>query len=96
MRVPELRFELEQLFRQQKIAETVFFLMTQRFETAKVDEARDTSTFQILDTPTLPTYRSRPQRRRLAMLGMIGGAAFAGVFLILPAWWRRRRVQTAP
>lgn len=90
MRVPELRFELEQLFREQKIQETVFFLMTQRFETAKVDEARDTSTFQILDQPTLPTYRSRPRRKRIAILGLMGGLAFAAASIIVPAWWRRR------
>ncbi len=90
MRVPELRFEVEQLFREQKIQETVFFLMTQRFETAKVDEARDTSTFQILDQPTLPTYRSRPRRKRIAILGLMGGLAFAAAWIIVPAWWRRR------
>jgi len=90
MRVPELRFELEQLFREQKIQETVFFLMTQRFETAKVDEARDTSTFQILDQPTLPTYRSRPRRKRIAILGLMGGLAVAAASILAPAWWRRR------
>lgn len=91
MRVPALRFELEQLFRDQKIHETVFFLMTQRYETAKVDEARDTSTFQILDYPTLPTYRSRPKRRNLVMIGAGAGVALGAAFLILPGRWRRRR-----
>ena len=90
MRVPELRFELEQLLREQKIQETVFFLMTQRYETAKVDEARDTSTFQILDNPTLPTYKARPQRSRIAMFGLAGGLALAGIWIVLPVWWRRR------
>lgn len=90
MRVPELRFELEQLFREQKIHETVFFLMTQRFETAKVDEARDTSTFQILDQPTLPTYRSRPKLKKLILLGLIGSLGFAMALIVLPEWWRRR------
>ncbi len=95
MRVPELRFELEQLFREQKIQETVFFLMTQRFETAKVDEARDTSTFQILDSPTLPTYRSRPRRMRIAIYGLMGGLAFACALIIIPVWWRRRTAIAA-
>lgn len=90
MRVPELRFELEQLFREQRIHETIFFLMTQRYETAKVDEARDTSTFQILDTPTLPTYRLRPQRKRVVVFGFLGGLALGAILIILPAWWRRR------
>ena len=90
MRVPELRFELEQLFREQKIQETVFFLMTQRYETAKVDEARDTSTFQILDSPTLPTYKSRPNRKKILAFGILGSLAFSVAWIRLPLWWRRR------
>jgi tyrosine-protein kinase Etk/Wzc len=91
MAVPALRFELEQLLREQKIRETVFFLMTQRFEMARADEARDTSTFQILDYPTLPTTRSRPQRRQLVMLGFALGVGIACAWILLPVWWRRRR-----
>jgi capsule polysaccharide export protein KpsE/RkpR len=90
MNVPELRFELEQLMREQKIRETVFSLMTQRHEMAKVDEARDTSTFQILDYPTLPTFRSRPNRRRIALLGMAGGALLACTMILVPVWFRQR------
>lgn len=94
MRVPELRFELEQLFREQKIQETVFFLMTQRYETAKVDEARDTSTFQILDSPTLPTYKSRPKRKKFAIYGVMGGVVLASMWIIVPVWWRRRATSS--
>ncbi len=93
MNVPELRFELEQLMREQKIRETVFDLMTQRFEMAKVDEARDTSTFQILDQPTLPTYRSRPKRSKCAVTGVAGGVGAALAWILLPVWWRRRAGQ---
>jgi tyrosine-protein kinase Etk/Wzc len=89
MNVPELRFELEQLLREQKIRETVFSLMTQRHEMAKVDEARDTSTFQILDYPTLPTFRDRPKRRKIVMLGLSGGVALGLAVIMLPAWRRR-------
>jgi capsule polysaccharide export protein KpsE/RkpR len=90
MSVPELRFELEQLMREQKVRETVFALMTQRYEMAKVDEARDTSTFQILDHPTLPTYPSRPQRAKTLALGVVGGGLIGLAFVVLPFWWRRR------
>lgn len=95
MRVPDLRFQLEQLFREQKIAETVFLMMTQRFETAKVDEARDTSTFQILDTPTLPTYRSRPKRMSIGAFGILAGLAVGAMLILVPAWWRRRRLMVS-
>ncbi len=92
MNVPQLRFELEQLMREQKIQETVFGLMTQRFEMARVDEARDTSSFQILDSPTLPTFRSRPRRRQIFMVGIAGGLALGVAWILVPLWWRRRVV----
>ena len=93
MNVPQLRFELEQLMREQKIQETVFGLMTQRFEMARVDEARDTSSFQILDSPTLPTFRSHPRRRQIAMAGVGIGLALGAAWILLPLWWRRRVVK---
>ncbi|CAN5587538.1 Wzz/FepE/Etk N-terminal domain-containing protein [soil metagenome] len=92
MNVPQLRFELEQLMREQKIRETVFGLMTQRFEMARVDEARDTSSFQILDSPTLPTFRSRPHRRQMVMAGLAAGLALGAAWVLVPLWWRRRVV----
>jgi tyrosine-protein kinase Etk/Wzc len=91
MQVPKLRFELEQLLREQKIRETVFFLMTQRFEIAKVDEARDTSTFQILDYPTVPTHKSRPKRLRILMTGLFLSLVVGTAVIVVPAWWRRRK-----
>ena len=90
MTVPELRFELEQLMREQKIQETVYGLMTQRFEMARVDEARDTSSFQILDNPTVPTYRSRPKRRQIFAMGILGALVLASAWILAPVWWRRR------
>lgn len=91
MKVPALRFELEQLIRQQKIKETVFFLLTQRFEAAKVDEARDTSAFQILDYPSLPTHKSRPRRLRILVTGFLLSIMAAAGVLVVAAWWRTRK-----
>jgi len=88
--VSDLRFELEQLVREQKIQETLFFSLTQRYETAKVDEARDTSTFQILDQATVPANASRPKRTKIVVLGGFGGLAVACTCILLAAWWRRR------
>jgi len=65
-------------------------MLTQRFEQARVTEARDTSTFQILDQPTLPTKKVRPKRLVVSLLGLLGGALLAGVWLLAPPWWRSR------
>ena len=91
MQMPSLRFELEQLLREQKIRETVFFLTTQRFEMAKIDEARDTSTFQILDYPTLPTYKSRPKRMKILILGLMASIAVACAWILVAPRLRRSK-----
>jgi tyrosine-protein kinase Etk/Wzc len=88
--VADMRFELEQLVREQRIQETLFFTLSQRYESAKVDEARDTSTFQILDHPTQPAYPSRPRRAKTALLGALVGLVAACVLCILRAWWREQ------
>jgi tyrosine-protein kinase Etk/Wzc len=69
MAVPDLRFQLATLYRNQKIQETLFLMLTQRYETAKVNEARDTSAFQILDHAVLPTRKSRPSASLSALIG---------------------------
>ncbi len=89
-RVPGLRFELEQLVRAEKIQETVYAMLTQRLAMARVDEARDTPTFQILDAPTLPMTASRPHHTRIAAFGTAGGLALGLVCVVAPIWWRRR------
>lgn len=71
--VPSLRFELEQLLRDRKIRESDLLLLMQRLEMAKVNEARDTSAFQVLDYPVIPTYRSRPKRMITLLTGLVVG-----------------------
>jgi uncharacterized protein involved in exopolysaccharide biosynthesis len=90
MEVPDLRLQLEQLVREQKVQETVFAMLTQRYELARVESARDTSTFQILDSPTLPTYRTRPKRVKTCLVGCGAGGAIALAIVLAPVWWRRR------
>lgn len=92
--VPDLRFQLDELVREQKLQEALFFAMNQRYETAKVDEARDTSTFQILDHATVPNQPFRPRRTQMVELAGLLGAGFAGAWILVPVWWRRRTQRT--
>lgn len=95
MEVPELRHDLEGLYRELKIRETVFFLLTERFESLKVDEARDLSTFVVFDHAVLPTHRSRP-RGRVVPIGLVGGVAIGVLLLLVPVWWRDLTGRTPP
>ncbi|WP_243337759.1 GumC family protein [Anaeromyxobacter soli] len=83
--VPKLRAEFEAIFRDRKVSEATLIFALERLEAAKANEAREVSTFQVLDMPTLPTRKARPQRLRIvAMATLLGIAASI-------AWeWARR------
>jgi len=85
--VPKLRAEYERLLRDRKVAEATLVFALERLEGAKANEAREVSTFQVLDPPTLPDRHSSPLRSQttvlFAMIGLIGAVAFE--------WFRRPR-----
>jgi capsule polysaccharide export protein KpsE/RkpR len=85
MRVPKLKFELEGLTREKKIQETLFLMLTQRYEMARISEARDTSAFQILDAPVIADRRSRPKRSVV-----VAEALFIGLLLGVSVSFVRR------
>lgn len=80
VKVPEIAMEHGRLFREVKIQETVFGLLTQQFEQAKITEARDTPLVQLLDKAVPAERRSKPQiKLNMAIAG--GISLLVGVFL---------------
>jgi capsule polysaccharide export protein KpsE/RkpR len=75
MAVPKLRYEFEQLYRDRRFHESSLLLLMQRLELAKASEARDTSAFQVLDAPTVPTHKSRPHGTLAVLFGLLVGLA---------------------
>lgn len=83
--VPKLRAEFETLYRDRKVSEATLIFSLERLESAKADEARDTSTFLVLDPPTLPTRHARPKRLTTVLAAfLLGLLAATGV-----EWWNR-------
>ncbi len=68
---PDLGLELARLTRELKIQETIFELLTQQYEQAKIGEKRDTPTIQVLDPPRVPERRSRPKRLVMSLVAGI-------------------------
>ena len=91
MAVPELRAEFEKLYRDRRVAEAILVFALERLEDARANEARDVSTFQVLDPPTVPTRRSRP-----LLPESVGVAAALGFALsVLYEGYRSRRAAAS-
>ena len=67
--VPEVGLKLAELMREVKVRETVWQLLNQQYYTAKIQEARDTPTVQILDEAVPPERRTSPKRKLLVLVG---------------------------
>lgn len=67
--VPEVGLELANLMREVKVQETVWELLNQQYYHAKIQEARDTPTIQVLDEAVAPELRTRPQKKLLILVG---------------------------
>ena len=89
-KVPVLAMELARLMRDVKVQETVFGLLNQQFEQAKIAEARDMPTVQLLDKALPAEEKSRPK----TLVNMLKAGAlslFAGVLLVFLLEYIARR-----
>lgn len=78
--VPELGLELARLTRDVKVQETVYTLLTQQLEQAKIAQARDMPTVQILDAAVPADRQSKPKiTLNVAIAGVT--SLLVGIFL---------------
>jgi uncharacterized protein involved in exopolysaccharide biosynthesis len=77
--LPLLGVTWADLYRNSKIQETVFEVLTQQYELAKVDEAKETPSVKVLDPPVVPERKSFPPR---GLITLFVGFLFLGVAVI--------------
>jgi uncharacterized protein involved in exopolysaccharide biosynthesis len=86
--VPKLALEFMRLRRKVEIESTVYTMLVKEFEKARIEEARDTPTVQVLDLAQPPSIRSRPQRKLLVLAGALLGLAWSALLALFVTSWR--------
>ena len=86
-KLPLLGVEYADLYRQTKIQETVYELLTQQYELAKVQEAKEIPAVKVLDPAMIPTKKSFPPRMTIVALGTILGIALAVTWIAGKTHW---------
>ena len=66
--VPDLGIKLVRLKREVEIQNSLFVFLTQQYEEAKIKEAKDTPTVQVLDHPKIPYQKSAPKRLSILLI----------------------------
>ena len=67
-KLPLLGVQWADLFRRVKIQETVYELLNQQYELARIQEAKETPTVNVIDSANLPEKKSWPPRLLLIIL----------------------------
>ena len=80
-KVPRLGLELKRLVRDVTIHETVYAVLTQELEKAKIAEVRDTLVVQVLDRAVPPIQRFKPQRSKIVLISGFMSIVM-GVFVV--------------
>jgi len=86
---PLLGVKYEDLYRRAKIEEAVFETLTQEFEIAKVQEAKETPTVKMLDEAEVPERRSFPPRMLITLLCGLAASLGTAAWVFVRQRWER-------
>jgi capsule polysaccharide export protein KpsE/RkpR len=85
--LPLLGVRWADLYRQTKIEETVYELLTQQYELAKIEEAKEIPTVKILDAADVPEKKSTPPRTLIVLLGMLFAFTLSAGWVVGASLW---------
>jgi capsule polysaccharide export protein KpsE/RkpR len=85
--LPRLAVPYADLYRRVKVQETVYELLTQEYELARIQEAKDIPAVQVIDAPGIPEKKSFPPRLIVALgLTFLCELAAAALLLMQKSW----------
>jgi uncharacterized protein involved in exopolysaccharide biosynthesis len=86
-KLPLLGVTYFDLYRESRLQETLYQLLTQEYELAKVEEAKQIPSVTVLDAPVVPTKKSFPPRTRIVVSGTLLILAVTVLWIYLCRWW---------
>jgi len=87
--LPLLGVKYLDLYRENQIDEAVYELLTKEYEIAKLEEARDLPTAEVLDPADVPQKKSSPHRLYIMLAGMFLSFILATSWMLGRAFWER-------
>lgn len=93
--VPDVALQYLRLRREVEIQNTVYTMLTNEYEKARIEEARDTPVVQVLDAAEKPNLRSRPKRKILTIVGGLAGLGWGAMTALIRTAWRERADHTS-
>jgi uncharacterized protein involved in exopolysaccharide biosynthesis len=85
--LPRLAVPYADLYRSVRVQETLFDLLTQQYEMARIEEAKDVPAVSVIDAPGIPEKKSFPPRLLLTLLLTCFSFTCASVLILVRSHW---------
>jgi capsule polysaccharide export protein KpsE/RkpR len=85
--LPQLGVRWANLYRNVRIHETVFDLLSEEYETARIEEVKSIPTVSVIDVPGLPEKKSGPHRTLIVLISILLSAIMTAAFLLARRSW---------
>jgi hypothetical protein len=86
--LPLLGVTYADLYRRVQIQEAVYEALTQQYELAKVQEAKETPSVKVLDPANLPEHKTFPPRLLVLLCCMLLAVCATSAYLIAREQWK--------
>jgi len=87
--LPLLGVRWADLYRQTKIQETLYEMLTQQYEMAKIQEAKEIPTVKVLDVAAVPEKKSSPPRLVIMIVGALFSFSLGAAWMISRTQWNQ-------
>jgi capsule polysaccharide export protein KpsE/RkpR len=87
--LPLLGVKWADLYRETKVQETVYELLTEQYELAKIEEAKEIPSVKILDAANLPEKKSFPPRTLMILLSIFSCLVIAAAWIVASDRWEQ-------
>lgn len=85
--LPRLAVPYADLYRRMKVQEGLFALLTQQYELARIEEAKDVPVVSVIDSPGIPEKKSFPPRLLLTLLLTFLSFSGASALILIRDHW---------
>jgi capsule polysaccharide export protein KpsE/RkpR len=93
--IPRLAVPYADIYRRVRVREAVYEMLTQQYEVARIQEAKEIPVVRVIDVPGIPEKKSFPPRALLALLMTAFIVAAASMQILLRLRWGQVR-ETDP
>jgi capsule polysaccharide export protein KpsE/RkpR len=87
--LPRLAVPYANLYRRVRVQEAVYELLTQQYEVARIQEAKDVPVVSVIDAPGIPEKKSFPPRALLTLLLTAFVVSVAAAQILMLHHWRQ-------